>query len=90
MADLDQAVDLGRQAGQTIVLDCALNGRSMTLAGMERDEESGRDSEESVGLCPNNPWVYYHRGTRKFHLNELADAKVLLELALDFNNPPLS
>lgn len=90
LADLNQAVDLARQAGQTIVLAYALNGRSLTLAGMERGEESARDFEESVSLCPTNPWVYYHRGIREFHLNQLADAKLFLELALEFNDPPLS
>jgi tetratricopeptide (TPR) repeat protein len=90
LADLDEAVELARKAGQTIVLAYALNGRSLTLAGLARDEESERDFEESVRLCPTNPWVYYHRGIRKFHLGELVDAKVLLELALEFKDPPLS
>ena len=90
LVDLNQAVDMARQACQTIVLAYALNGRSLTLAGMERNEESKRDFDESARLCPTNPWVYYHRGIRKFHFNELADAKVLLELALELNNPPLS
>ncbi len=90
LRDLNQAVDMARQAGQSMVLAYALNGRSLTLAGMERDDESDRDFEESVSLCPTNPWVYYHRGIRKFHLHELAEAKVLLELALEFNDPPLS
>jgi tetratricopeptide (TPR) repeat protein len=90
LADLNQAVKMARQAGQTIVLAYALNGRSLTLAGMERDEESIRDFEESVSLCPTNPWVYYHRGIREFHLNKQAEAKVFLELALEFRDPPLS
>jgi tetratricopeptide (TPR) repeat protein len=90
LADLNQAVDMARQACQTIVLAYALNGRSLALAGMERNEESKRDFDESASLCPTNPWVYYHQGIRKFHLNELADAKVLLELALEFSDPPLS
>ena len=90
LTDLNQAVDMARQACQTIVLAYALNGRSLTLAGMERNEESKRDFDESARLCPTNPWVYYHRGINKFHSNELADAKVMLELALELNNPPLS
>ena len=51
---------------------------------------SPRDFEESVSLCPTNPWVYYHRGIREFHLKKLADAKVFLELALEYKQPPLS
>ncbi len=90
LADLNQAVEMARQAGQTMVLAYALNGRSVTLAGMERYGESVRDFEESVRLCPNNPWVYYHRGIREFHLNKLADAKEFLELALKLSDPPLS
>jgi tetratricopeptide (TPR) repeat protein len=90
LADLNQAVDLARKAGQTIVLAYALNGRSLTLAGMERDNESDRDFDESVSLCPTNPWVYYHRGIREFHREKLADAKMYLELALEFKDPPLS
>jgi len=90
LADLNQAVEMARQAGQNIVLAYALNGRSLTLAGMLRYEESDRDFEESVSLCPTNPWVYYHRGIREFHLKNLADAKMYLDLALELNNPPLS
>lgn len=90
LEDLNQAVDLARQAGQTLVLAYALNGRSLAWAGMGRDTESERDFAESVSLCPTNPWVYYHRGIRMFQLDEPIDARVLLELALEFNNPPLS
>ncbi len=90
LADLDQAVEMARGAGQTIVLAYALNGRSLTLAGLDRNEESSRDFEESVRLCPTNPWVYYHRGMREFHLNRPAEAKMFLELALEFSDPPLS
>jgi tetratricopeptide (TPR) repeat protein len=90
LADLNQAVDMARQAGQTMVLAYALNGRSLTYAGMNRDQDSSRDFEESVQLCPTNPWVYYHRGIVKFKRNEFADAKLFLELALEFGDPPLS
>lgn len=90
IVDLNEAVDLARRAGQMMVLAYALNGRSLTLAGLNRDDESMRDYEESVSLCPTNPWVYYHQGMRRFRLNEPAQARVLLELALEFNDPPLS
>ncbi len=90
LADLNQAVDMSRQACETIVLAYALNGRSLTLAALERNDESKRDFEESTRLCPTNPWVYYHRGLRQFQRNDFADAKVLLELALELNDPPLS
>ncbi len=90
LEDLNQAVDMARQSGQTLVLAYALNGRSLAWAGMGRDSESERDFAESVSLCPTNPWVYYHRGIRMFQLDELTDARVLLELAMEFNNPPLS
>ncbi len=90
LADLNQVVDRARQAGQTLLLAYALNGRSLAWAGKGRDTESERDFAESVSLCPTNPWVYYHRGIRMFQLEERTDARVLLELALEFNNPPLS
>jgi tetratricopeptide (TPR) repeat protein len=89
LADLNQAVDMARQAGQTLILAYALSGRSLAWAGLGRDSESERDFAESVSLCPTNPWVYYHRGIRMFQLDEPTDARVLLELALEFNNPPL-
>ncbi|MCU0707007.1 MAG: tetratricopeptide repeat protein [Pirellula sp.] len=90
LADLNQAVDMARKAGETIVLAYALNGRSLTLAGMGRDQESERDFGESVSLCPTNPWVYYHRGIRMFQRKERKEARILLELALEFDHPPLS
>ena len=90
LEDLNKSVDMAREAGQTIVLAYALNGRSLTWGSMQREEESNRDFEESVTLCPTNPWVYYHRGIRKFNSNEWKDAKILLELALELTQPPLS
>ncbi len=90
LADLNQAVDMARKAGETIVLAYALNGRSLTLAGMGREQESERDFGESVSLCPTNPWVYYHRGIRMFQRKERKEARILLELALEFDHPPLS
>jgi len=90
LEDLNKSVDMAREAGQTIVLAYALNGRSLTWGSMQREQESNRDFEESVTLCPTNPWVYYHRGIRKFNSNEWKDAKILLELALELTQPPLS
>lgn len=90
LVDLNQSVELARQSGQTLTLAYALNGRSLAFAGLDREEDSQRDFTESVGLCPTNPWVYYHQGMRKYYLKQLTDAKTLLELALKLNSPPLS
>lgn len=90
MEDLNQSIDLARKAGETIVLAYALNGRSLTNGSLARDEASEQDYEESIRLCPTNPWAYYHRGIRKFNAGELTEAKVMLEMALEFNEPPLS
>ncbi len=90
LEDLNTAVEMARQSGQTIVLAYALNGRSLTFAGLEREELSSQDFEESSRLCPTNPWVYYHRGIRKYRLREFAEAKTLLELALELKAPALS
>ena len=90
MEDLNQSIDLARKAGETIVLAYALNGRSLTNGCLARNEASEQDYEESIRLCPTNPWAYYHRGIRKFNANELTEAKVMLEMALEFNEPPLS
>jgi tetratricopeptide (TPR) repeat protein len=90
LADLDESIAMAREAGHKIVLAYALNGRALAFSGMGRDEDSTRDFGESVGLCPTNPWVYYHRGIRKFQLNQWNDAKNMLQLALDLKEPPLS
>lgn len=89
LLDLEQAVDLSRKSGEKLTLAFALNGRSLALAELGRIEESNRDYEESVGLCPTNPWVYYHRGLRLFHAGNMAEAKVLLGLSLELQDPPL-
>jgi tetratricopeptide (TPR) repeat protein len=90
LADLNEAVKLAREAGHTLVLAYALNGRSLTYSGLNCEEESNRDFEESVILCPTNPWVYYHRGIKMFQANRPHDCEVLLGLALQFSDPPLS
>ena len=90
LADLDRAVTTAREQGQKMVLAYALNGRALTLSGLDRDEESTRDFNESVSLCPTNPWVYYHRGIRKYQLEEVEEARRNLKLALEHSDPPLS
>lgn len=90
LADLNEAVKLAREAGHTLVLAYALNGRSLTYSHMNCEEESNRDFEESVLLCPTNPWVYYHRGIKMFQSDSPQDSKILLGLALQFKDPPLS
>lgn len=88
--DLNESVRLARQAGESIILAYALNGRSLTFSGMEREPEAEQDFQESIQLCSTNPWAYYHRGIRKFNAHDFKEAKVMLELALEFNEPALS
>ena len=44
------------------MLAFALNGRALALAELGRMDESTRDYEESIRLCPTNAWAYYNRG----------------------------
>ncbi len=90
VVDLDQAIELARDAGETLILAYALNGRSLALAGLNREEAADRDYRESVHLRSTNPWAYYHRGIRHFNNQNYVDAKIMLELALEFNEPALS
>jgi len=89
LLDLERAVELSRKAGENVTLAFALNGRALAYAQLNRMLESDRDYEESVQLCPSNPWVYYHRGMQTFDKGEHFAAKVLLELALELTDPPL-
>lgn len=89
LLDLERAVELSRNAGENVTLAFALNGRALAFAQLNRMLESDRDYEESVQLCPSNPWVYYHRGMQTFDRGEHFAAKVLLELALELTDPPL-
>lgn len=88
--DLDRAIDLGREAGQTQLLGYALNGRSFALAGIGRMDDSKRDFEESIQLCPSNAWAHYNRGIVLYQQGEIDEARERLLQALDCNDPPLS
>lgn len=85
--ELDRAIKLSRRAGIALTLAFALRGRSEALSGLKRHEEALRDYEESVQLCPTNPWVYYLRGLQLFEAQSFNEARVLLELALEMNEP---
>ncbi len=88
--DLDRAIELSRTAGLHMTLAYSLSGRALALAGLGRFGDSTRDYEESVVLCPTNPWVYYYRGMVMYQRGECLDAKCLLELATQLLVPPLS
>lgn len=87
--DLDLADELSRKAGANKTLAFTLSGKALALAGLDRIDESGRDYEESVKLCPTNPWVYYHRGMMFFQRGDHAKAKSLLQRSLDLTEPAL-
>ena len=96
MGEYDQALDhlniaaeRSQKAGTNLTLAFTLNGRALALAGLNRFEESTRDYERSVQLCPSNPWVYYHRGMVMFQRGEFREAQHLLEMALELSDPPL-
>ncbi len=90
LEDLDVAIADCRQAGWTVNLAQALAGRSLALYELDRSDESLRDYEESVSLCASNAWVYYQRGLQHFNQGDLPEANLLLGLALELNDPPLS
>ncbi len=90
LEDLNQAIDLARQEGQSLVLAYALSGRSLVWSGLEREQEAETDYQESISLCSTNPWAYYHRGMRLLQTERWNEAKIMLELAQEFNEPSLS
>ncbi len=55
LEDLNQAIDLARQEGQSLVLAYALSGRSLVWSGLEREQEAETDYQESISLCSTNP-----------------------------------
>ncbi len=87
--DLDRAVELGRKKGQIQLLAYALNGRALALAGLGRVEESARDYDESISLCPQNAWVHYNRGIMLLRQGDQDQARRLLRRAIDCDDPPL-
>ncbi|MEO1529185.1 MAG: tetratricopeptide repeat protein [Planctomycetota bacterium] len=88
--DLDRAIDQSRELGQSQVLAFALNGRALALAGIDRDEESRRDYEESVELCPNNAWAHYNRGLVLFQSGQLEQAQQAMRQSLECDHPELT
>jgi tetratricopeptide (TPR) repeat protein len=90
LTDLDEAVVKSREAGQKQLLAFALNGRSLALAGLSRIDESTRDYEESIQLCPTNAWAYYNRGIAMHRRGDDVAAKKQFELALAANSPSLT
>ncbi len=87
--DLDMADDKSRKEGANQTLAFTLSGKSLALAGLQRFDESEKLYEESVQLCPTNPWVFYHRGMHLFRQGQLVNAKEILQRSLDLSNPPL-
>lgn len=90
LTDLDAAIVLSRSAGMNQLLAFALNGRSFTLAGLDRMDESARDFEESIKLCPTNSWAHYNRGIVLYQRGEHRQAKQFLQQALQLDGPPLT
>ncbi|MEM8669005.1 MAG: tetratricopeptide repeat protein [Planctomycetota bacterium] len=87
--DLDKAIELGRENGQTQLLAYALNGRALALAGIGRREESARDYAESVTLCPDNAWAYYNRAMVLMKQGKDESAKELFQRAIQCDRPSL-
>lgn len=88
--DLDIAADLSRKAGANLTLAFTLSGKSLAFAGLDRIDESNRVFEESVKLCPTNPWVYYHRGLIMFRRGVYSEAQRWLQRSLELEEPALS
>jgi tetratricopeptide (TPR) repeat protein len=88
--DLDASIERSREAGQTQLLAFALNGRALALAELDRMDESTRDYEESLRLCPTNAWAYYNRGVVMYRRGDHSEAKKLFEIAIQSSAPPLT
>ncbi len=88
--DLDASIERSREAGQIQLLAFALNGRALALAELGRIEESTRDYEESIRLCPTNAWSYYNRGIVMYRRGDHSDAKKLFAIAMQSTAPALT
>lgn len=87
--DLDRAIEIGRIKGNARLLAYALNGRALALAGVGQSEDSVRDYEESVSLCPANAWVHYNRGIVLLKQGDKEEANQMLRQAIECKNPAL-
>jgi len=94
--DFDLAQKYGSQdsrlnrEGQTRSMAYILNGRAAALAGLGDFEESMKQFESSIGLSPDNSWVYYNRARAYTVRGEFEKAISDYRLALSKHDPALT
>jgi tetratricopeptide (TPR) repeat protein len=90
LADLDEAVRLADEMGETTGLAYALCGRALAHAGLGHFDESVRDFDRSIRLCPSNAWVYYNLALYYHRRGRDGHAVHCFRLALRQADPPLT
>ena len=99
MDDLNHAlesIEAARQAGPTStkwyeqVEAFVRNGRGVALAALGEDTSAMREFESSIGLCPENAWVYYNRARVYDGARNQQKAYLDYETALAKDGPALN
>ncbi len=89
LADLDRAIELGKNEESPASIAYVLSGRGLSLAGLDRIREAMQDFAQSIVDCPENAWVHYNHALTYHKIGELEKAKTCFALALALNDPPL-
>jgi tetratricopeptide (TPR) repeat protein len=95
LQDLDAALDYLRQnpyfglSWATKARAYALNGRAAALSGLNRFDDSFKDFDRSIKLCPDNAWVYFNRAGARELKGDRDGAISDYRLALVKKDPPL-
>ena len=66
------------------------NGRAVALAGLGEHSSAMREFDVSIGLCPDNAWVYYNRATVLESAGERHKASLDYQTALAKDGPSLN
>ncbi|MFV1967602.1 MAG: tetratricopeptide repeat protein [Pirellulaceae bacterium] len=90
LADLDEAIRMAEEVGETTGLAYTLCGRALVHAGIGRFEDSLRDFDRSIRLCPTNAWVYYNLALHYYQRREDDRVAICFRLALRQSDPPLT
>lgn len=90
LTDLEEAVRLSREGKDPRGTAYSLNGHGLALAGLGRVDESFKDFEESLRICPRNAWVYFNRASVLERLGRLSEAMQDYQKALECQEPALA
>lgn len=89
LADLNRALELGKDEESASAMAYVRSGRGLALAGLDRIDEAMQDFARSIVDCPENAWVHYNHALTYHKLGEPEKAKVCFALSLALDDPPL-